>query len=132
MLVRVYRVTGYSCRYVLKNEADDSLRLLEWLNQPIQQNAVETTIVPMYVVSVVLVEGVHDRPPLQCQDRDRSSYLWSSTMAPPLHPVIILSILLPLRCRGYQGRSPWLVSALQSPGNEAVPSARRPHVESRR
>jgi hypothetical protein len=39
------------------------------LNQPIQQNAVETAIVPMYAVSVVLVKGVHDRPPLQCQDR---------------------------------------------------------------
>ena len=80
MLVRVYRVTGYSCRYVLKKPT--TLRLLEWLNQSIQQNAVETAIVPIYAVTVVLVEGVHDRPPLQCQDRDRSGYLWFSTMAP--------------------------------------------------
>src|ERR1700736_2683142 len=38
-------------------------------------NAVETAIMPIYAILVVLVEGVHDRPPLQCQDRDRSGYL---------------------------------------------------------
>jgi hypothetical protein len=42
-------------------EADDPLRLLERLNQPIQQNAVETTIMPTYAVLVVLIEGVHGR-----------------------------------------------------------------------
>jgi hypothetical protein len=44
-------------------KANDPLRLLERLNQPIQQNAVETTIMPMDAVLVVLVEGVHGRLP---------------------------------------------------------------------
>jgi hypothetical protein len=35
-------------------EADHPLRLLERLNQPIQQNAVETTILPTDAVFVVL------------------------------------------------------------------------------
>jgi hypothetical protein len=35
-------------------EPDHPLRLLERLNQPIQQNAVETTIVPTDAVFVVL------------------------------------------------------------------------------
>jgi hypothetical protein len=48
-------------------EADDPLRLLERLNQPIEQNAVETTIVPTDIVFVVLEEGVHDRLELPVQ-----------------------------------------------------------------
>ena len=40
-------------------------RLLERLNQPIEQNAVETTIMPMDVVLVVLVEGVHGYLPAE-------------------------------------------------------------------
>ena len=64
-------------------EADDPLWLLERLNQPVQQNAVETTIMPMDAVFVVLVEGVHDRLPAAGQQRDRSGYSRSSTMAPP-------------------------------------------------
>jgi hypothetical protein len=44
-------------------EADDPLRLLERLNQPIEQNAVETTIMPPDTVFVVLEEGVHARLP---------------------------------------------------------------------
>src|SRR6267143_769697 len=67
---RVYRVTGYNWRYVLK--------------KPIQQNAVETTIMPMDAVPVVLVERVHDRPRLQYQQRDTSGYPPSLTMASPL------------------------------------------------
>jgi hypothetical protein len=42
---------------------DDPLRLLERLDQPIEQNAVKTTIVPTDAVFVVLEEGVHDRLP---------------------------------------------------------------------
>jgi hypothetical protein len=33
------------------------------LNQAIQENAVKTAIVPLYVALVVLVEGVHGRLP---------------------------------------------------------------------
>src|SRR5215471_12257018 len=44
-------------------EADDPLGLLERLDQPIEQNAVKTTIVPMDAVFVVLEEGVHARLP---------------------------------------------------------------------
>src|SRR5215469_14934032 len=44
-------------------EADHSLRLLERLYQPIQQNAVEAAIVPMDAVLVMLVERVHARLP---------------------------------------------------------------------
>src|SRR5262249_14656847 len=42
---------------------DHSLGLLEWLNQAIQEKAVKTAIVPLYIVLVVLVEGVHGRLP---------------------------------------------------------------------
>ena len=38
------------------------MRLLERLNQPIQQNAVKTAIVPIYAAAVVLVEAAHDLP----------------------------------------------------------------------
>ena len=48
---------------VRAEEAHDSLGLLEWLNQAIQQNAIETVIVPMDAILVVLVEGVHARLP---------------------------------------------------------------------
>jgi hypothetical protein len=44
-------------------ESNDPLRLLERLNQPIDQNAVKTTIVPTDAVFVVLEKGVHDRLP---------------------------------------------------------------------
>src|SRR3981081_3799740 len=44
-------------------EADHSLRLLKRLNQPIQQDAVETTIMPVDATLMVLVEGVHDPLP---------------------------------------------------------------------
>jgi hypothetical protein len=44
-------------------EANDALRLLERLNQPIEQNAVKTTIVPTDAVFVVLEKGAHDRLP---------------------------------------------------------------------
>ncbi len=47
----------------MSEKTDDPLRLLERLNQPIQQNAVETTIMPMDAVPMVLVEGVHGRLP---------------------------------------------------------------------
>jgi hypothetical protein len=62
-------------------KADDPLWLLERLDQPIEQNAVKTTIVPTDAVFVVLEEGVHDRPQLPCCSRDRSGYLCLSNRA---------------------------------------------------
>ena len=64
-------------------EADDPLRLLERLDQPIEQNAVKTTIVPTDAVFVVLEEGVHDRPQLPRRSRDRSGYLCPQTRLRP-------------------------------------------------
>jgi len=41
--------------------ADHSLGLLKWLNEPVQQDAVETPIIEADAVLVMIVEGVHDR-----------------------------------------------------------------------
>jgi len=62
---------------------DYSLRLLKRLDQTIQQNAVEATVVPIYAISVVLVKGVHGRPQLLRQGQHRSGYWSASNMAPP-------------------------------------------------
>ena len=43
-------------------EANDALWLLERLNQPIQQNAIKTAIMPTNAVLVVFIEGVHEYP----------------------------------------------------------------------
>ena len=45
-------------------EADDALRLLERLNQSVQQDAIKATVLPSNAVLVVFVEGVHEQPPL--------------------------------------------------------------------
>src|SRR5215831_11091791 len=44
-------------------EAHNSFGLLEWLNQAIQQNAIETAILPTDAILMVLVERVHNRLP---------------------------------------------------------------------
>ena len=44
-------------------EADDPLRLLERLNQSVQQNPIEASVMPPNAVLVVFVEGVHGGPP---------------------------------------------------------------------
>jgi hypothetical protein len=44
-------------------EPDDALRLLERLNQPVEQNAIETPIRETDAIVVMLVEGVHGHPP---------------------------------------------------------------------
>src|SRR5215471_21650408 len=67
-------------------EANDPLWLLERLDQPIEQNAVKTTIVPTDAVFVVLEEGVHDRPQLPRCSRDRSGYLCPSKSFQPSPP----------------------------------------------
>jgi hypothetical protein len=43
-------------------EANDALWLLERLNEPIQQNAIKTAIMPTNAVLVVFIEGVHEYP----------------------------------------------------------------------
>ena len=44
-------------------EADDALRLLERLNQPVQQDAIKAPVMPSNAVPMVFVEGVHERHP---------------------------------------------------------------------
>ena len=43
-------------------EANDPLWLLEGLNEPIQQNAIKTTILPTNAVLVMFMERVHEYP----------------------------------------------------------------------
>ena len=45
-------------------KADNPLRLLERLDQPIGQNPVEAPLMPANAVPVMLAESVHERPPL--------------------------------------------------------------------
>jgi hypothetical protein len=45
------------------DKSDDPLWLLERLNQPVQQNPLKTSIMPIDAVFVVLVEGIHGRLP---------------------------------------------------------------------
>src|SRR5215475_5068829 len=91
-------------------EADDPLRLLERLNQPIQQNAVETTIMPTDAIFVVLEEGIHDRPsgcPATAGIVAAISgpQTWLRQLDIPCLPIPLPT----LRRGGYQGQSPWLV-----------------------
>jgi hypothetical protein len=46
-------------------EAYDPFRLLERLDQPIEQDAIEAAIVPAYAIPVVFVECVHGPPPAE-------------------------------------------------------------------
>jgi len=48
-------------------EADHALRLLERLNQSVQQYAIKATVMPSNAVPVVFEEQVHERPPDQHQ-----------------------------------------------------------------
>jgi hypothetical protein len=72
-------------------ETDHSLGLLEWLDQTVQENAVEASISSANAMLVVLVEGVHGG--LQSGEILRKLF----------HP------RLPRARQGYQGRSPWLL-----------------------
>src|SRR5215831_13382388 len=76
-------------------EADNAFRLLEKLNQPVQQDAIKAPALPSNVVPVMFVERVHERPP-------GGSFVSR----------IVLLIPRPLASRGakgYQGQSLWLV-----------------------
>ena len=57
---------GFADRVLLSigvEEPDDALRLLEGLNQPVDQDAVEAPIPETNAILVMLVEGVHGHPP---------------------------------------------------------------------
>jgi hypothetical protein len=57
-------VARYRVQLTIRTEeAHNSFGLLEWLNQAIQQNAIETVIMPTDAILVVLVERVHNRLP---------------------------------------------------------------------
>src|ERR1700752_1808880 len=91
-------------------EADDPFGLLEWLNEPIEQDAVETAIMPMDTGFVVLIEGIQARLPLPITARIVPARLGSQPRPLPLeYPPRGLCPLVTLRPKGYQGRSPWLV-----------------------
>src|SRR5258706_3246315 len=47
----------------IAHEADDAFRLLERLNQPVQQDAIKAPVLPSNTVPVMFVERVHERPP---------------------------------------------------------------------
>src|ERR1700720_3620676 len=55
-------------------EADDTLRLLERLNQTVQQDAIKATIMPSNAVPVMLVEGVHEQPPADASSADNAAH----------------------------------------------------------
>src|SRR5215470_7456972 len=46
-------------------EANDPFRLLERLDQPVEQDPVEAAIVPANAIPVMFVECVHGRPPAE-------------------------------------------------------------------
>jgi hypothetical protein len=46
-----------------KTWPDDPFGLLKWLDEPVQQNPVKAPIAKANAVPVMLVEGVHGRPP---------------------------------------------------------------------
>jgi len=44
-------------------KANDPLGLLKWLDEPVQQNPIKTPIAKANAVPVMLVKGIHGRPP---------------------------------------------------------------------
>jgi hypothetical protein len=47
-------------------EADDPLRLLKRLDEPVEKDPVKAAVAELYAIPVMLVEGVH-RPLLLCR-----------------------------------------------------------------
>jgi hypothetical protein len=86
-------------------ESDYPFRLLERLNEAIEQDPVEAAVAPRDPILVMIVEGVHERLPTD------------GTSAGPCR-----SLFGRVREKGYQGRSPWLgrchrEDARQAPAN---------------
>jgi hypothetical protein len=62
-------------------EADDPLRLLERLDQSVQQNPIEAPVAPANAILVMFVERVHERPPLIQHQQNRAAHAPHSTQA---------------------------------------------------
>jgi hypothetical protein len=73
-------------------ESEYSFRLLERLNEAIQQDPVEAAVVARNAILVVIIEGVNKRLPADARSAGRCRSLFGR-----------------VREKGYQGRSPWLV-----------------------
>src|ERR1700747_964734 len=86
-------------------ETDHSFGLLKRLNQPVQKNAVQTTIAKFDAILMVFAEGVHRL--LQVVRYQELIALNASATSSSM--------------TGYQGRSPWLVSP-QRPGIALCPA----------
>ena len=82
-------------------EADNSFGLLERLNQAIQQDAIETAIMPTDAILVVLVERVHEPPPAWNTGGILAVYLGLRLLL----PMIVLCILPMLRPRDIKGEA---------------------------
>ena len=55
-------------------EADDAFRLLERLNQTVQQDAIEATVLPSNAALVVFAKGVHEQPPADPRQPDSAAH----------------------------------------------------------
>jgi hypothetical protein len=55
-------------------EAGDAFRLLERLNQPVQQDAIKAPLPPSNAVPVMFVERVHERPPADHRQPDSAAH----------------------------------------------------------
>jgi hypothetical protein len=61
-------------RRVHTEKANHLFWLLERLDQPIQQNPIEASVMPANAVLVVLEEGVHGPPPLIRYQQDTAAH----------------------------------------------------------
>ena len=71
MSVKTALLTGYMLT-IRVEEPDDALRLLERLNEPIDQDPIEAPIPETNAILVMLVEGVHGGPPGFSNRKDTS------------------------------------------------------------
>ena len=55
-------------------EADDAFGLLERLNQTVQQDAIEATVLPSNAALVVSAKGVHEQPPADPRQPDSAAH----------------------------------------------------------
>ena len=79
-------------------ESNDPFRLLKGLDQPVQQQSVEASVVEPDAILVVLEKSVHGG--YSCVVRYQEHSAMNASQKQPCQ----------LRQQGYQGRSPWLVS----------------------
>jgi hypothetical protein len=79
-------------------ETDDSFRLLERLDQPVEQRPVEAPVAESDAIFVVFVKGVHGETSRVVR------YLELTAVNASVNFAVCQGR------KGYQGRSPWLVS----------------------